>query len=77
MANNLINPADQPIYEAGALAERNRIRGELRKIAARFEGSNHMDAKLQELTIRRVIEEIFDGPIPPDEPQSTGRGVRK
>ena len=47
--------------EAG---ERNRIRSELRKIAARCQ---QLEFSGEELAIRRAIEEIFDGPIPMDE----------
>ena len=61
MANNLINPADSPVYEAGALAERKRLHDSFRRIAA-----NYRDAhpELPELTIRRAIEEVFEAPIP-------------
>ena len=60
--------------KAPAMGERNLIRSELRKIAARCQ---QLEFSGEELAIRRAIEDIFDGPIPPDEPQSTGRGVRK
>ena len=74
MANNLINPAevaqrtrseaDQPMYEAGALAERKRLHDAFRRIAGRYQDQNREDGRLAELVIRRAIEEVFEAPIP-------------
>ena len=64
MANNLINPADNPVFEAGASAERKRLHDAFRRIAARYESYNGQDARDAELVIRRAIEEVFEGPVP-------------
>ena len=68
MANNLINPADNPVYEAGALAERKRLHDSFRRIASRYQDLNREDGRLAELVIRRAIEEVFEAPIPWEEP---------
>ena len=76
MANDIINPSDQPVYQAGAQAERKRIHEALRHIAARYKEQRETDCQIKELTIRRAIEEVFDGPLPwvdPDEAKPSGK----
>jgi hypothetical protein len=77
MANEVINPADQPVYQAGVLAERKRINEALRRIAGRYQEQRHADFQVSELVIRRAIEEIFDGPLPwVDESEVKPKGRR-
>ena len=64
MATELIKPGDQPVYQAGAQAERDRLRTDLRLIASRYQEARSQTTELPELTIRRAIEEIFDAPLP-------------
>ena len=75
MATELIKPGDQPVYQAGAQAERDRLRTELRRIAARYQEQRHADFQISELVIRRAIEEVFEAPLPwvdPDEVKPKG-----
>ena len=64
MANDVINPADQPVYQAGASAERKRLHDAFRRIVAAYRDGRSLLSENPELTIRRAIEEVFEAPIP-------------
>ena len=48
------------VMSPGAIAERRRIHEALRRIAARYRDTAQL---IEEVAIRRAIEELFDAPI--------------
>ena len=64
MANAVINPKDNPVFEAGVQAERKRLHEAFRQIAARYQwDSSQRQPEHPEITIRRAIDEVFEEPL--------------